>query len=205
MSFDLDWLAFGPLSGHGVLMLVFTLAVFAAFVTDRLQIGTVCLAVLILLPALFFVFPMQGVEPYRFFGGFGHPALVAICSLMILGRSLVLTGALDPAARQLAWLVARAPWLALLVVLVGAAAMSGFVNDTPLVVLLIPLLATALRRAGRAPAWALSNSTPAACLSTAPARRAPPSCCCCRPAARPSCPPRRRRPPAIRPRTAWCW
>ncbi|HMQ72294.1 MAG TPA: SLC13 family permease [Rubrivivax sp.] len=155
MSFDLDWLAFGPLSGHGVLMLVFTLAVFAAFVTDRLQIGTVCLAVLILLPALFFVFPMQGVEPYRFFGGFGHPALVAICSLMILGRSLVLTGALDPAARQLAWLVARAPWLALLVVLVGAAAMSGFVNDTPLVVLLIPLLATALRRAGRAPAFML--------------------------------------------------
>ena len=155
MSFALDWLAFGSLSGHGVLMLVFTLAVFAAFVTDRLQIGTVCLAVLILLPALFFVFPMQGVEPYRFFGGFGHPALVAICSLMILGRSLVLTGALDPAARQLAWLVARAPWLALLVVLVGAAAMSGFVNDTPLVVLLIPLLATALRRAGRAPAFML--------------------------------------------------
>lgn len=155
MSFALDWLAFGSLSGHGVLMLVFTLAVFAAFVTDRLQIGTVCLAVLILLPALFFVFPMQGVEPYRFFGGFGHPALVAICSLMILGRSLVLTGALDPAARQLAWLVARAPWLALLVVLVGAAAMSGFVNDTPLVVLLIPLLTTALRRAGRAPAFML--------------------------------------------------
>ena len=155
MTFSLDWLALGALSGHGVLMLVFTLVVFAAFVSDRLEIGTVCLAVLILLPALFFVFPLPGVEPYRFFGGFGHPALVAICSLMILGRSLLLTGALDPAARQLAWLVARAPWLALLLVLVGAAAMSGFVNDTPLVVLLIPLLTTALRRAGRAPAFML--------------------------------------------------
>lgn len=155
MIFSLDGLALGSLSGHGVLMLVFTLAVFAAFVSDRLQIGTVCLAVLILLPALFFVFPMPGVEPYRFFGGFGHPALVAICSLMILGRSLLLTGALDPAARQLAWLVARAPWLALLLVLVGAAAMSGFVNDTPLVVLLIPLLTAALLRAGRAPAFML--------------------------------------------------
>jgi di/tricarboxylate transporter len=152
MTFSLDALALGTLSGHGVLLLLFALAVFAVFASDRFRIGSVCLAVLILLPALFFVFPLPGVDPYRFLGGFGHPALVAICALMILGHALVLTGALEPAARRLSWLVERAPWLALLVVLIGAAGLSGVMNDTPVVVLLIPLLMAALRRAGRAPA-----------------------------------------------------
>ena len=118
---NLDILSVASLSGHGVLMLLFAAVVFAVFAWDRFQVGSICLSVLIVLPALFFVFPLPGVEPFRFFGGFGHPALVAICALMILGHALVLTGALEPMARRLAWLVERWPWLALLAVL-GVAA-----------------------------------------------------------------------------------
>ena len=155
MTLSLDWLAVGAVSGHGVLLMLFTLGVFAVFAWDRFQIGSVCLGVLILLPTLFFVFPLEGVNPYRFLSGFGHPALVAICSLMIVGHALVLTGALEPAARRLGWLVEKAPWAALLVVLLGAAALSGVMNDTPVVVLLMPLLIAALKRAGRSPAFML--------------------------------------------------
>ena len=155
MNFSLDALALTGLSGHGVLMLAFAAIVFAVFAWDRFQLGSVCLAVLILLPALFFVFPNPQVEPFRFFGGFGHPALVAICALMVLGHALVLTGALEPAARRLAWLVERSPRLALLAVLGVAAGVSGVMNDTPVVVLLMPLLIAALTRAGRPPALML--------------------------------------------------
>ena len=151
MILSLDWLSLGPLSGHGVLVLLFTIVVFAIFVWDRFEISSVCLAILILLPTLFFVFPHPEVEPRRFLAGFGHPALVAICALMVLGHALVLTGALAPAARRLAWLVERAPRLALLVVLVVAGAASGVMNNTPVVVLLIPLMIAALRRAGHEP------------------------------------------------------
>ena len=152
---SLELISIGPLSGHAVLMLVFALAVFATFASDHFQIGSVCLGVLILLPALFFIFPHPAIEPYRFFDGFGHPALVAICALMILGHALVLTGALEPAARRLAVLVEKAPRLALLLVLVVAGAASGVMNDTPVVVLLMPLLIAALKRAGRGPAFML--------------------------------------------------
>ena len=148
---SLSALAVGSVSGHAVLMLAFAAVVFAVFIWDRFEIGSVCLAILMLLPVLFFVFPFEGVEPYRFFAGFGHPALVAIFALMVLGHALVLTGALAPAARQLARLVSRSPRLALAVVLVGAAAASGVMNDTPVVVLLIPLMVAALQRAGKAP------------------------------------------------------
>ncbi|MBT9486870.1 MAG: SLC13 family permease [Rubrivivax sp.] len=155
MNFTLDALALGGLSGHAVLMLVFAAAVFAVFAWDRFQLGSVCLAVLILLPALFFIFPHPAVQPYRFFSGFGHPALVAICALMVLGHALVLTGALEPAARRLAGLVERSPRLALLAVLLVAAGFSGVMNDTPVVVLLMPLLIAALQRAGRRPGFML--------------------------------------------------
>ncbi|MEO8247863.1 MAG: hypothetical protein ABI589_00695, partial [Burkholderiales bacterium] len=82
---SLSTLAIGSLSGHAVLMIAFTTIVFMVFAWDRFEISSVCLAILMLLPVLFFVFPLPEVEPYRFFAGFGHPALVAIFALMVLG------------------------------------------------------------------------------------------------------------------------
>jgi len=132
-------------------MLAFALAMFALLIWDRLSIATVCLGVLALLPLGFAAWPLHTaegvVDPMRFFAGFGHPALVAICSLMVIGHALVLTGALEPVARRLAAWVAAAPRLAPLAVMTGAGAASGVVNDTPLVVLLIPLIIAAAQRA----------------------------------------------------------
>ncbi len=139
------------LSAHGVAALVFAAIVFGLFIWDRLPITTVCLVILVALPFGFVLAPLQTpqgtVDPMRFFAGFGHPALIAICGLMIVGHGLVVTGALEPAARRLSGLFGTRPWLALLAVLVGAAAASGLVNDTPVVVLLIPLILAAAARA----------------------------------------------------------
>ena len=74
-------------------------------------------------------------------------SVVAICALMALGHARVITGALDPVASRLAALVAVRPRLALAAVLVGVMAVSGFVNDSPIVVLMIPLLLAATARA----------------------------------------------------------
>ena len=139
------------LSPHGLAMLVFATIVFAIFIWDRLPIASVCLSILGVLSLIFVLFPLQTaqgeVDPFRFFAGFGHPALVAICALMIVGHGLVVTGALEPAARVLAGWVAAKPRLALLALLVGAASISGLVNDTPVVVLLIPMIIAAAARA----------------------------------------------------------
>jgi len=139
------------LSPHGVACLIFTALVFAVFVRDRWPIATVSLGILALLPLGFAIFPFQvdgrALDPLHFFAGFGNPALVAICSLMIVGHGLVVTGALEPVARRLARVVAHHPRSALLAVLVLAMASSGFINDTPVVVLLIPLLLSAARQA----------------------------------------------------------
>jgi len=148
---DAAALQIATLSPHGLAVLAFTLLVFAAYISDRIPIATISIAILVILPAGFTMFPLSlqsgEFNPLSFFAGFGHPALIAICALMVVGQGLVVTGAMEPAARRLAtWVVAQ-PRLALLAVLVGATSVSGLVNDTPVVVLLIPLIIAAARRA----------------------------------------------------------
>jgi di/tricarboxylate transporter len=141
---------------HGTAILCFAALVFLLLAWDRWPIETVSLIVLVALPLLFLFFPYEVngaiVRPYSLFFGFGHEALVAICALMIVGRSLVVTGALEPAARRMAKVFEKKPRIALLLVLVAAMAASGLVNDTPIVVILIPLLAIAVQKARQAAA-----------------------------------------------------
>jgi di/tricarboxylate transporter len=155
----LDWLAWGGLGGHGVAMLAVTAVAFAAFAWERIPIASVSLALLVTLPLFFSVFPLEvggaPLDPGRFFSGFGHPALVTICALMVLGHALVVTGSLDPVARRVAALVSTRPKVALAAVLTGVMLVSGVVNDTPVVVLMIPLLLAATARAKVSPAGIL--------------------------------------------------
>ena len=92
----------------------------------------------------FTVFPFEAngthLEPSSLFFGFGHEALVTVCALMVIGHALVRTGALVPVGRNLAKLWKLSPSLSLLITLIVAGALSAFVNNTPIVVLLLPIL-----------------------------------------------------------------
>ncbi|HWQ39321.1 MAG TPA: SLC13 family permease [Burkholderiales bacterium] len=155
----IDVLAIPGLDGHGVAVISLAALAFVLLAWDRWPIQSISLGILGALATLFLFFPYQhhgrAVEPFEFFYGFGHQALIAICALMILGRALVATGALDPVARRLAHRLESRPRVALLTVLVGAALASGFVNDTPIVVVLIPLLMSAADKSGGSPAQML--------------------------------------------------
>ena len=128
------------LSPHAAALLGLTLVAFVLFASEKLPVESTGLLVLVCIVALFQVFPYGDVSPVSFFYGFGHEALVAICALMVLGRGLVATGALVPMSRLLARLLEASPHTALLVVLVLCAAASGVLNDTPIVVLMLPVL-----------------------------------------------------------------
>ena len=80
--------------------------------------------------------------------GFSNEALIAVCSLMIIGHGLVRTGALEPVGRWLTTVWRSTPRLALLITLVLAAVFSAFVNNTPIVILLPPILITVSLRTG---------------------------------------------------------
>jgi Na+/H+ antiporter NhaD/arsenite permease-like protein len=129
---------------HAVLLLVVTVAAFYLYTRPWIRIELVSLMLLVTLLLIFYVFPFNGeverLTEVEIFESFGHPALVAICSLMILARGLTMTGAMEPLIRLLGrvWNVNRG--LGLLCTLFFAGAASAFINDTPVLVLLLPLL-----------------------------------------------------------------
>lgn len=87
--------------------------------------------------------------------GFGNEALVTICLLLVLAKGVEISGALRAAGRPLArvWLFNRR--LALLVTLVVGAFVSAFANNTPVVVMMLPLLTGIAHRTGASPSGVL--------------------------------------------------
>lgn len=137
---------------HASAVLAVTLAAFYLYTRPWIRMELVSLLVLTALLLEFYLFPLAGagapLTEAKVLQAFGHPALIAICSLMILGRGLTMTGAMEPVARVIARLWGVNRWLGLLVTLVLAAGASGFVNDTPVLVLLLPMLLSLAARTG---------------------------------------------------------
>jgi len=138
---------------HALVMLLMTGVALYLFSREKIQIESTSLAILVMVVVGFEVFPFEGVrgsiEPMTFFYGFGHEALIAVCALMIAGEALARTGALEPVARRLARLWKWSPKFALLLTLMVAAFLSAFMNNTPIVVLMLPMLIGAAVRSKR--------------------------------------------------------
>lgn len=129
------WIAFGVIALALVL-----------YAIDRIPLVVSSLAVLALLMLLFGFLPVPGPDggnllgPAELLAGFANPALIAIVALLVVGQGLARTGVLDQVAGAIFRLGrghnAVAPILALGFVLV----ISGFLNNTPVVVIFIPIM-----------------------------------------------------------------
>lgn len=128
-----------------------TIGALYLFSREHIRAEATSLVVLLALALLFYLFPYKEFRPADLFANFGHEGLVTVCALMILGSGLDRTGAMQPLVTVLARTWIHRPRLALFVTLVAAWATSGFINDTPQIVMLIPVLVACTMRAGRAP------------------------------------------------------
>ncbi|MGI9233665.1 MAG: SLC13 family permease [Woeseiaceae bacterium] len=129
---------------HGIAVVVLIVTALVLFTRDRLPLESSSLAVIIVLIAGFHLFPYEvdgvPVGPAQFLLGFGNEALITICSLIVIGKALETTGALQPVARFVGNMWLKRPKAALLLMLLAVFVLSAFVNDTPIVVLMIPIL-----------------------------------------------------------------
>ncbi|MYZ46693.1 SLC13 family permease [Propylenella binzhouense] len=122
----------------------------AAFSFDRLPIEVSGLAIVVALLLIFVVGPEacglgSPLSLTDILAGFANPALAAVLALVVVGQAVFQTGALDRATRSLA----RSPRLTgpstVLLLLVAAGALSAFLNNTPVVVMLVPVVLTLAR------------------------------------------------------------
>ncbi|MDA1099310.1 MAG: SLC13 family permease [Proteobacteria bacterium] len=129
------------------------------YATERFPLEQTSLALLAALLLLFHFAPValpgdisgQRLDARRLLAGFGDPALIAVLALMVVGQGLIRTGALDEAIRFMSRRFQRRPGLSLIVALTVVAALSAFINNTPIVVIFIPVMATIAERLHRGP------------------------------------------------------
>lgn len=148
---------------HAIAVMALTLFALYLFSRETIAIETSSLLVVALLAIGFSIFPYstpQGqIEPFDFFSGFGNEALITICSLMMASQGLVVTGALAPVGRVVSRIWMASPLLALGAVLIIVPTLSAFMNNTPLVVLMIPILTAAAIRSNISPSRVLMPMT----------------------------------------------
>ena len=136
-------------TGFVLFLIVLALILFA---NEKIPIASSSLFILVLLTLVFEWIPYQTssgtIHSFEFLTGFGHRALIAVCALMIAGQGLVRTGALEPIGRALANYWATSPSLVFLLTLITGAILSAFVNNTPIVILLLPILISVSLKTG---------------------------------------------------------
>jgi len=133
-------------NNHAIAVLLITILALYLFRREDIPLETSSLSIITVLALLFVFFPFyeqdktNQFEPSSLFLGFGHEALITVCALMIIGHGIVRTGALEPIGRYIAKLWRISPKLSLLLTLILAGGLSAFINNTPVVVLLLPIL-----------------------------------------------------------------
>lgn len=133
-----------PPNPHAIFVLALTVFALFLFSREKIPLESSSLFILVALSVGFVVFPYHDgdsvLHAVDFFSGFGNEALIAVCALMIAGQGILRTGALEPVGRVLAKLWKINPSMSLLLTLLVGAIISAFINNVPVVVLLLPVL-----------------------------------------------------------------
>ncbi len=140
---------------HAIAVIILTVITLYLFARERIPLETTGFLVMITLVLGFYVFRYPGIEADQFFLAFGNEALVAICALLIVSKGLEVTGALQPLAHLLASGWQERPRITMLTTLIIAAVASAFLNNTPIVVMLLPILVAVCIRTGISPSGIL--------------------------------------------------
>ena len=104
--------------------------------------------------ALMLIFHLGGpvgdigvLGPGAFLSGFAAPALITILALMVVGQGLIRTGAIEAVVAPLVARLRPRPLVTGATLFLAVALLSAFINNTPVVVIFIPLATVFARRA----------------------------------------------------------
>jgi di/tricarboxylate transporter len=129
-------------------------AAIVLFALERAAVEVIALGVIVALLLLFYFFPVIGpsglpaITPEDILAGFANPALITILGLLVIGQALHQTGALEELSNRIVPQGRKPSRATLWLLLLMAAVTSAFMNNTPVVVIFIPVLAALANRSG---------------------------------------------------------
>jgi di/tricarboxylate transporter len=116
------------------------------FATERISIELSALAILSLLLLFFEIFPMLDAAGRNVLSvpdllqGFANPALIAVLALLVLGQGVIRTDALGWSTGYILDLARKNASLSFALAFGSVLVLSPFLNNTPVVVLFVPIL-----------------------------------------------------------------
>lgn len=131
-------------------MIIFAVlaATLGLFIWDKLRYDIVAVLALLTV-ALTGLIPADEV-----FSGLGHPAVITVAAVLIIGQALVNAGVVDAIARQLTK-AGDSPTLQMAALTVTVAICSGFMNNVGALALLMPVAIWMSRQSGHSPSMFL--------------------------------------------------
>jgi len=140
-------------------VIVVTVATMISFAVERVSLEMTALGALVFLLIWFQIFPLEApdgsnaLDPGVILRGFANPSLIAVLALLVMGQAMVQTGALNGLTRTFVRLSRRHRRLSLSSGFTGVLTTSAFLNNTPVVVMFIPIMQALAARLG----WSTSR------------------------------------------------
>lgn len=130
------------------------------YALERYPIETVALGSVSAFIVIFSVFPVTSpagalITTGDFLAGFANPALITVICLLIIGQGLFQTDALEAPAKAIVRMTRGRSLFAAVPVLIVVAILSAFLNNTPVVVMFLPILTAVAATVGQSPARVL--------------------------------------------------
>ncbi|MEP3073569.1 SLC13 family permease [Maricaulis sp.] len=123
------------------------------FVWDRFPIEIVSASIVAALMLFFHFFPLEDGRPSiaALLEGFANPALFTILCLLIVGQGIFQTGAMEGPTQFLLSSYDQRPRGTLIAMFAFVFVVSAFINNTPVVVMFVPILVAIARRMEKSP------------------------------------------------------
>ena len=131
--------------------LTVVLGAIIAYMSDRwsMELVSVCIVAILL---LLFQLPGSGdITTQDLLSGFSNEALLTIMALLVVGQALFQTGALEGPTRALLASYDKRPSITLLTAFFAVFAISAFINNTPVVIMFLPVMSAIALRMRAAP------------------------------------------------------
>ncbi len=134
--------------------LALIVAAVVAYASERVSIELTSAGIVAILLVFFHLFPLPAtgaanqLDAERVLAGFANPALMAVVALLVIGQGMVRTGALDHFVRRLVVLRRRHPNGTVALTLVAVLVLSAVLNNTPVVVIFVPIITALSDRLG---------------------------------------------------------
>ena len=129
----------------------------AMYIWERISLELTSLGLIVILLLLFHFAPVIDetgaplLTSRRLLEGFANPALLTVMALLVVGQGMILTGGVSYIAGFLLKVGPRNKWVMIGITLFVVLCLSAFLNNTPVVVIFIPIIQALAERDTQSP------------------------------------------------------